>query len=281
MFIKAKSQGAVTGYVHPFLGEEDPLETNLGGGKGFIVDAALGTTDALEWSDSNRAAFFPMYAVWNNGLHVTATGGEDSISSLHRSKLVGSFRTYVYTGNQGLSMEAWFNALTRGRAMVSSGPLIELRAGTAMPGDTVILPAGGGNVLLTGQLRSIEELEDVSLICNGELIERFPVRDGVHLDLSFELEINRSGWCHLRTEGLPQNRGVLDVNYAQAFTNPIWFEVGNEPIRNPDAARYALDWIDKLQELAEEWPGWRSQLEKDHVYGQFDEARMVYRENLN
>ena len=282
MLFKAKSQGAVTGYVHPFLGEQDPLETNLGGGKGFIVDAALGATDALEWSDSSRAAFFPMYAVWNNGLRVTATGGEDSISSLHRSKLVGSFRTYVYTGNQGLSMEAWFNALTRGRAMVTSGPLIELQAGSALPGDTVNLPAGGGKVVLTGQLRSIEELENVSLFCDGEEIKRFPVRgDGTALDLTYEHEVERSGWCHLRTEGLPQNRGVLDVNYAQAFTNPIWFEVDGEPIRNPNAVKYALDWIDKLQDLAEEWPGWRSQKEKDHVYNQFDEARAVYKEHLN
>ena len=282
MFLKAKSQGAITGYVHPFLGEDDPLEGNLGGGKGFIVDAALGTTDALEWSDSSRAAFFPMYAVWNNGIRVTATGGEDSISSLHRSKLIGSFRTYVYTGAQGLSMEAWFAALVRGRAMVSSGPLLELQVDSALPGDTVSLPSGGGSVVVTGQLRSIEKLEDVSLVCNGEEIERFPIRgDGTRLDLRYEMKINRSGWCHLRTEGLPQDRGVFDVNYAQAFTNPIWFEVDNQPIRNPGAAQYALDWIDKLQSLAEEWPGWRSQAEKDHVYSQFDEARMVYRENLH
>ena len=91
MLLKAKQQGAVTGYVHPFLGENDPLSGTLGGGKGFIVDAALGTADALEWSDSNRAGFYPLYSVWNNGLKVTATGGEDSISSLHRSE---SFSTY-------------------------------------------------------------------------------------------------------------------------------------------------------------------------------------------
>ena len=39
-----------------------------------MVDAALGTTDAVEWSDAARAGFHPLYAVWNNGLRVTATG---------------------------------------------------------------------------------------------------------------------------------------------------------------------------------------------------------------
>ena len=90
MFRKARSQGAYVGYVHAFAGETDPLAANLGAGKGFMVDAALGTTDAVEWSAASRSGFFPLYAVWNNGLKVSAVGGEDSISSLHMSKLVGS-----------------------------------------------------------------------------------------------------------------------------------------------------------------------------------------------
>jgi len=282
MFLKAKAQGAITGYVHPYLGEEDPLAGNLGGGKGFIVDAALGTTDALEWSDSATAGFYPLYAVWNNGLHVTATGGEDSISSLHRSKLVGSFRTYVYTGNLGLEMDAWFDGLKRGRAFVSSGPLLEMQVGNALPGDTVTLPAGGGEVTISGRLRSITDLEELVLVCNGDIVETFPLRrDARSLDISFEHSIERSGWCHLRTEGDAENRFPLDVAYAQAFTNPVWFQVGDEAIRNPQAVDYALRWIDKLQELADAWPGWRSESEKAHVFAQFDEARAVYRSKLN
>ena len=102
MFRKAKAQGAYVGYVHAYAGERDPLEGDLGGAKGAVVDAALGTTDAIEWSAASRAGFAPMYALWNNGLKVAAVGGEDSISNLHMSKLVGSHRTYVFTGEQGL-----------------------------------------------------------------------------------------------------------------------------------------------------------------------------------
>ncbi|MEX0964859.1 MAG: CehA/McbA family metallohydrolase [Pseudohongiellaceae bacterium] len=282
MFRKAKAQGAITGYVHPYLGEDDPLEGNLGGGKGFMVDAALGTTDALEWSDSATSGFYPLYAVWNNGLRVTATGGEDSISSLHRSKLVGSFRTYVYTGNLGLDMDAWFSALKRGRAFVSSGPLLEIQVGTALPGDTVQLPASGGEVTISGRLRSITDLQELALVCNGELVQTFPLRrNAKRLDISFEHRIERSGWCHLRTEGEESERFPLDVGYAQAFTNPIWFQVGEQPIRNPHSVDYAIRWIDKLQELADAWPGWRSESEKAHVFAQFEEARQVYRSKLN
>ena len=282
MFRKAKAQGAITGYVHPFLGEEDPLEGNLGGGKGFMVDAALGTADALEWSDSATSGFYPLYAVWNSGLRVTATGGEDSISSLHRSKLIGSYRTYIYTGNLGLDMDAWFNGLKRGRAFVSSGPLLEMQVGNSLPGDTVQLPANGGEVTISGRLRSITELEEVALVCNGELVETFPLRRNRNsLDISFEHSIQRSGWCHLRTEGERDQRFPFDVGYVQAFTNPIWFQVGDQPIRNPQSVDYAIRWIDKLQALADAWPGWRSDTEKAHVFAQFEEARQVYRSKLN
>ena len=69
----------------------------------------------------------------------------------------------------------------------------------------------------------------------------------------------------------------MDIAWVQAATNPIWVSVDGAPVRSVESADYALAWIDKLQEMAEEWPYWRSDAEKAHVYGQFDEARDVYR----
>ncbi len=59
--------------------------------------------------------------------------------------------------------------------------------------------------------------------------------------------------------------------------DPTWVRVGDAPVRSREAAAYSLRWIDKLQQMADEWPGWRSQNEKDHVYRQFEEARQIYR----
>jgi hypothetical protein len=53
--------------------------------------------------------------------------------------------------------------------------------------------------------------------------------------------------------------------------------VGGRPVRSRAAAEYGLQWIDKLQQMADAWPGWRSQKERDHVRAQFDAARAVYR----
>jgi hypothetical protein len=69
----------------------------------------------------------------------------------------------------------------------------------------------------------------------------------------------------------------MDITWVQAATNPIWVEVDGAPVRSAESADYSLAWIDKLQSMAEAWPHWRSQAEKDHVYAQFDEARAVYR----
>jgi hypothetical protein len=281
MFRKAKAQGATVGYVHAFGGDRDPLEGELGGGKGFIVDAALATTDAVEWSNSGRATFFPWYAVLNNGLRVTATGGEDSISSMQASKLVGSARTYVYTGERGLEAEAWFEGLRAGRAFVSTGPLVELTVNGRLPGDELALPAGGGEVEVSGRVRSITPLDSVALIFNGEKVDTIALSaDRMSADFTKTLKVSRSGWYHLRAEGKPEERYPLDTTFAQGFTNPVWVTVGGRPVRDRASAEYCLKWIDKLHAMAEAWPGWRSQKEKDHVYAQFNEARAMYKKFL-
>ena len=274
MLRKAKEQGATVGYVHAFGGSADPLEGNLGGAKGFMVDAALGTTDAVEWSGAGTAGFYPLYAVWNNGLRVTAVGGEDSISNLQRSKLVGSVRTYVYTGDRGLDMDAWFAGLRAGRAFVSTGPLLELTVNGMMPGETVELPEGGGTVEIQARVRSITPLADAELVFNGEPVAQ--TGGAGPLDFNETLEISESGWLQLRARGDRADRFPLDAGYAQAFTNPVWITVGGRPPRSLESAEYSMRWIDRLREMAEAWPGWRSQAERDHVFAQFDEARAIY-----
>lgn len=276
MLRKAQAQGAITGYVHAF-GSKDPLSGSLGIGKGYIVDAALGTTDALEWSYPNRGSFYPWYATLNNGLRVTAVGGEDSISSMQISKLVGSARTYVYTGGKGLDADAWFKGLRDGHAFVSTGPLVELTVDGRMPGDEIKLPAAGGEVSIVARVQSITPLESVTLVWNGEVVQKIPLSSNrKSAQLTKKLQVTRSGWYHLRAEGNPQERHPLDADFAQAFTNPIWVTVGDQPVRSAAAATYCLSWIDKLRQMAEAWPGWRSQREKSHVYAQFDAARAVY-----
>ncbi len=277
MLRKAKRQGATTGYVHAFGGDGDPLEGDLGGAKAFIVDAALEATDALEWSGAGQGGFHPLYAVWNNDLRITAVGGEDAISSLHSTSLVGAMRTYVRTPDGTRTMEGWFQGLRDGHAFVTSGPLVELTVNGEIPGGEIELPAGTTGVTVQARVRSITPLTRAWLVHNGREVGEVPLsEDRTTADFQGDVEITGSGWIHLRAEGVPEERYPLDARYAQAFTNPAWFTIGGAPIRDAASADYSLDWIEKLTAMADEWPGWRSEDERRAVFEQFQEATAVY-----
>ena len=110
MFRLARQQGAIGGYVHPW--SNDPVKTGYAVARGFPVDLALGVTEYLEVLTSSSHAW-PTTEVWhralNCGFRVSATGGEDSILSLHTTPIIGADRTYAYLGPK-LDYAAWVEA---------------------------------------------------------------------------------------------------------------------------------------------------------------------------
>ena len=270
MFRKASAQGAVTGYVHPMSGDTDPLEKDLGVAKGFPVDAALGTVNALEWSTANHSQLPVWFRALSLDLPVTPTGGEDSITNLHHGKLTGSFRTFVHLDGP-LTAERWLDGLRRGRTFFSSGPLLDLRVNGEIPGGVVRLPPGGGSIDVEARVWSHAPLTRVAIYANGKVLREFPASQPFHE----RIPVTHSAWYVLYAEGPPNAR--LDAGYPQAGTNAIRVYVGEQKINDPEAAAYFLRWIDKLQQMAGAWLWWRSDKEKQHVFAQFDEARAVYR----
>ncbi len=275
MFRKAKRQGAYTGYVHSFF-NGDPLEGSLGGAKGFIVDAALATTDAVEWSTSQNG-WPPLYAVWNNGLRPALVGGEDSISNLHTTPLVGSVRTYVKIPDGDFTMHSWLEGMKNQHAFFTNGPLVEFEVDGKIPGEEIRVSAGD-DLVASLEVTSITPLERAEIVFNGEVIASIPFT-GDRTTLSFERSFrpSESGWYHVRVNGAEGESFPMDIAWVQAATNPVWVIVDGAPVRSVESADYAIAWIDKLEAMAEEWSYWRSQTEKDHVYAQFEEAREIYR----
>jgi len=70
--------------------------------------------------------------------------------------------------------------------------------------------------------------------------------------------------------------GMEDHLISPLFTNPVWVKVGERPVRSRAAADDAIQWIDRLREMAEAWPEWRSRKERDQVFSQFDEAKTIH-----
>src|SRR5262249_27445309 len=150
-----RAEGALSGYVHPWTG--DPQRSGFAVARGFPVDLALGVTEYLEVLTSAMHGRYTG-AVWhralNCGFKVTATAGEDSILSLHRTPIIGADRTYAYLGPK-LDYTAWVDAFRAGRAFITNGPLLDLRINGRMPGDEIRLPAEGGTVEIEAKMWSV------------------------------------------------------------------------------------------------------------------------------
>ena len=281
MFRLAKQQGAVTAYVHPYPGNGDPLEGDLGGAKGFPVDAALGTVDYLEQSYASWATYRVWHHVLNNGFRIPLVGGEDSITNLAKSRIIGQFRVYCQVGSR-LSWKGWLESLVNGRSFTTNGPLLEVSVDNHGPGEEIRLSPGGGSVRVKGSLRSIVPIERVELVINGQARplgspqnHSDPRGAGTYFTFDREIEIRHSSWLTLQAY-TSASIHPIDDTFVQATTNPVWLKVGDQPVRSESSAAYFVRWIDKLTAMAQAHPGWRSQKEKDHVFQQFQEARAVY-----
>jgi hypothetical protein len=268
MMAKAKAQGAVTGYVHPF-GESDPLESGLGA-KAFPVDAALGLVDTLDWAAALRGQLMVWFRMLDNDFRIAPTGGEDSIVDLHNRKLIGSIRTYAYLGKD-FSVEAWYDALRKGRTFFSTGPLLDFRVNGEQAGGSVRLPAGGGPVTVEGRVWSAGPLSKVTVYHKGGVLKQLPARAGA---FRFDISAGDSDWLVLAAEGPFYE--PFDADYLLAATNAVRVYVGGRKIRSRESAEYFIRWIDKLRTMTDQWPWWRSEAEKRHVHAQYDQARRVY-----
>ncbi len=276
MFRLARQQGAIGGYVHPWF--SDPLKSGYGGARGFPVDLALGMTEYLEVLTGALGVNFAA-DVWhralNCGFRITGTGGEDSISSLHRTAIVGADRTYAYLGSK-LDYAAWIAAFRTGRTFFTNGPLLDFRMDRYRPGDEIVLPAEGGAVELYGKLQSVVAVEKLEVLNNGQVIESVTVAaPGNAAEIHKTIQVSKSGWYTLRAVGSKPQRPT-DDDFPYAETSPVYVRCANGLVRSRADAEYFIRWIDDITRQASEHPGWRSDAEKKSVLAQFAEARKIF-----
>ena len=276
IFRLAREQGAIGGYVHPY--SRDPEAAGYGGARGFPVDVALGTATYLEtmtsaWQALNTSRVW--HRILNCGFKVTASGGEDSILDLHRTPVIGAARMYAHLG-RNLTWEGWVDAVRAGRTFVTNGPLLQLSIDGHIAGSEIRLTSEGGSVDVLARMDSAFPVETLELIRNGEPVERIPLQDGGHsAAVRKRIAVAESGWYTLRaltSEPVPP----IDDTHLYAETGPIYVRAGQQEIRSTEDAEYFVRWIDDISRQARDHPGWRSQKERDHVLGQFEQAREVF-----
>ena len=279
MFRLARAQGASCGYVHPWAGH--PEKTGYSVARGFPVDLALGAFDYLEVHTS-ATHFTNTAEVWhralNCGFKVTASAGEDSILSLHATPILGSSRLYAYLGGK-LEWPRWVEAVKQGRTFVTNGPLLRLEVDGRIPGGEIMLPKDGGPVQVEASVESIVPLDKLELFFNGKPIETIALH-GRRGQISKRVAVPSSGWFTLRaSHSQPQH--PIDDSYVVGETSPVYVCTGGQQIRSKQDAEFFQKWIDDITRQAVEHPGWRSDRERQHVLGQFSEARRIMVQRAN
>ncbi|HEV8150668.1 MAG TPA: CehA/McbA family metallohydrolase [Gemmatimonadales bacterium] len=279
IFDLSHAQGAVAGYVHPY-GElpdpasPDPLNHAL------PVDVALGKVDYLEvggFSD-HLATAEVWYRLLNVGFRLPAGAGTDAMAnfaSLHGP--VGMNRVFVRSG-PSLDYRGWLAALKAGKTFVSNGPLLSFSLGGQEAGAELRFPAGVHQVIARVSLRSNVPVERLEIVTNGVVLAPIPLSpDSLRADAVIPLPVTRSGWFTLRAYSRRSHPAVLD-SYPFATTSPIYLTVGGQPIRSPEAARWFVRWIERMEQAAAAHPGWNDAAEKAVVLGHLAEAKRVFQQ---
>ena len=114
-----------------------------------------------------------------------------------------------------------------------------------------------------GQTREVP----VEIIVNGQVAATKNITaDGKTQPLSFDIPIKQSSWVAVRI--LPS-----------VHTNPIWVEVGGQPVR---ASKKSIDWCKQAVEVC--WNAKKNQIrepEREAAKAAYDEATKIYEARLN
>jgi hypothetical protein len=279
----ARRQGAVSGYVHPFLAVPDP-DSDPSLTSALPVDAALGLVDYYEvvgFAD-HRASAEVWYRLMDCGVDLAAAGGTDAMANYASLRgPVGLNRTYVrparWPDDPAGREAAWLEALQSGRSVATNGPLLHLELEGSGPGETVGLPAGVRTVAYSGFMRSAVPVDHLELVVNGRVERELPIgADGRGVDFEGSIDLEDGGWVVLRAYGETAHPLVFDL-YPYATTSTIRVDAAGTRWRSPDAGQWLLNWVNRLREAAAAHPAYYTPTEREAVLANIDRAAAVYR----
>lgn len=176
------------------------------------------TFDAVEafngdFGDDDLQAVLRLFSFWNAGRHVVATAVSDDHFWKELGTRYGTPRTYLAVGGP-LSTAAALDALTAGRATLSYGPLIDLRAGDVGPGGTLTLKPGALPPIFA-EIEGVDGLDGLTaeLLYNGAVVASVSL-SGTSQRVEFSSAELGPGWVAVRVTSSPRR--------YRALTNPVW-----------------------------------------------------------
>lgn len=189
--------------------------------RGFPWYVTTEAIDFVELMQFNTINTLDYYEYLNLGFRLAAAAGSDT----PWGSTIGEVRTYVYTGDQTLDPDAWFEGLRRGHSFVSNGPALTFTVNGALPGSELQLREAGD--VLTIRIRAwgherVGRPEILNLVSNEGIvrgIQRSPEQTGP-LELDVVIPIQESRWLAASTRC---------PNGAVAHTTPVYVVVDGRP----------------------------------------------------
>ncbi len=269
------AQGGLVGYVHPFDEDVKPA-TDAQLTNALPMDVALGRVDyyeAVGFSDP-MATNAIWYRLLSCGFRLPAGAGTDVMANYASLRgPVGLNRVYVPAAGP-VTREGFLAGLKAGRTFATNGALLDLRVGTAAPGDTLDLGPGAQTLDYIATLRSNHPVDHLEVVWNGEVVARHAPKSGV-ADVKGKLTVQGPGWLLLRTWNDRPHPHVLDV-YPFATTSPVYVTMQGRSVRSRAAADYFLAWLDRVEQATLAHPDYRTPAERAAVLGDLRRARSVY-----
>lgn len=213
------------------------------------------------------------YRFLNCGFRLAATGG--SAMGVMAVPL-GYGRTYAKLRGP-LSEASYLDAIRAGRTFATNGPMLVLTANGRDCGAAIEYPLDSDDpIWIKAELRSIEKIDSLDLLYNGEIIRQINLEDEkpspiLRETVSMGLKPLRSGWVAARATFTSP-----DGHLRQAHTSPVYVTVDGKSAASKTDAEYMVRWVDRLLAVSDKPGRYKSADERKQTQNIFREARKVY-----
>lgn len=177
-------------------------------------------------------------ALLARGQRVLGTGSSDSHHMVNQ--WAGYPRTYAYVADDDparVRVEDVVAALRAGRAFVTTGPIVRLTAGGAVPGDAVTVTGGSVEVVVSiaaAPWVQVRRLRVWAAATPGEPVEvpLPPAGQSLAFDHRAAVPMTQDGFVLVTVEGDVAAREVLPQFGVgpRAFTNPVWIDADGDGV---------------------------------------------------
>jgi hypothetical protein len=165
------------------------------------------------------------YRLLNWGLRLAA-GAESATGA--KQTVVGYNRAYVQVEPDATIAE-FYDAWKAGRNFVTNGPMIFLEAADARhPGDTIDLPATGGELNVKVKALADQPLKTIELIQNGKVVHAFQPQSDSAGQSETSIQVAEGCWIAARC-----------VAYDQLLSDQELATYANGESEQPSRLRYA------------------------------------------